>query len=164
MDLDTNIQKYLADRKADQRYASFDYCFNYFQEFRETGDVSALVSPANIQMTCLQLGFYLASWGMLRGSTDLLQESARSLIPVLAVVAHTEPSVWEIDADCYTDSNIDLLMALADTMREARPNMSDTLLTKIMLGIFGNVFRILVAVLQREATGLRLLVMEDTRG
>lgn len=138
MDLDNNIQKYLARRTPDARYASFDYCFNYFQSFRKTG-VRSLVSPANIQMSCLQLGFYLASWGMLRGSAVLLQQSARSLIPVLDVVARTETALWDIDAHCYTESNIDRLMELRDRIRGDRPNMSDILVTKIMLGVFGNV-------------------------
>src|ERR1700730_13232190 len=82
VDLDANLRKYLDGRKPNERYASFDYCFNYFQSFREAGDVPALVSPANVQLSCVQLGFYLASWGMLRGSAELLQKSARSLIPV----------------------------------------------------------------------------------
>ena len=67
VDLEINIKKYLdgdADsegRKPDARYASFDYCFNYFQSFREAGESAALAKPANIQLSCLHLGFYLAS-------------------------------------------------------------------------------------------------------
>jgi len=139
VDVDANLREYLEGRKPNERYASFDYCFNYFQSFRESRDVSALVSPVNIQISCLQLGFYLASWGMFRGSAELLQKSARSLIHVLEVVAHTETSLWELDAHCYTESNINRLMELASTIRQAQPSMSDTLVTKIMLGVFGNV-------------------------
>lgn len=139
MDLDTNLQRYLGGRKPNERYASFDYCFNYFQSFREAGDISALASPANIQVSCLQLGFYLASWGMLRGSAELLQKSARSLIPVIKVVAQIETSLWELDVECYTESNIQRLLELASTVRQAQPKMSDILVTKIMLGVFGSV-------------------------
>ena len=139
MHLDANLRKYLDGRKPSERYASFDYCFNYFQSFRESRDVSALASPANVQLSCLQLGFYLASWGMFRGSAELLQKSARNLIPVLEVVARTETFLWELDAHCYTDSNIQRLMEFASTIRQTQPNMSDTLITKIMLGVFGNV-------------------------
>ena len=139
MDLDANLRKYLDGRKPNERYASFDYCFNYFQSFRESRDISALAGPENVQLSCLQLGFYLASWGMLRGSAELLQKSARNLIAVLEVVARTEKSLWELDAHCYTESNIHRLVELASTIRQAQPNMSDTLVTKIMLGVFGNV-------------------------
>jgi hypothetical protein len=139
VDLDGNVRKYLDGRKPNDRYASFDYCFNHFQSFREAGTVSALASPANVQMSCLQLGFYLASWGMLRGSAELLQKSARSLVPIIEVVASTETSLWELDAHCYTESNILRLLQLASTIRRTQPNMSDTLVTKIMLGVFGSV-------------------------
>lgn len=145
MNLDTNLRKFLdgglgsGGRKPNERYASFDYCFNYFQSFRESGNISVLASPVNIQLSCLQLGFYLASWGMLRGSAELLQKSARHLIPIIEVVAGTDPSLWELDAHCYTDSNILRLGELADTIRRANPRMSATLLTKIMLGVFGSV-------------------------
>jgi hypothetical protein len=139
VDLDANLRKYLDGRKPNERYASFDYCFNYFQSFRESGDVSALASPVNVQLSCLHLGFYLASWGMLRGSTGLLKKSVRSLIPIIEVVACTQTSFWELDANCYSDSNIQLLLQLATKMRQAQPSMSDTLVTKIILGVFGSV-------------------------
>jgi hypothetical protein len=145
LDLDANLRRYLDGgtgsdgRTPNERYASFDYCFNYFQSFRESGKVSALASPANIQLSCLQLGFYLASWGMLRGSADLLQKSARHLMHVIEVVARTDTSLWELDAHCYTESNIQRLVELASTIRRTHPRMSDILVTKIMLGVFGSV-------------------------
>lgn len=145
MDLEANLRGYLDGgtnsdgRQPNERYASFDYCFNYFQSFRDSGNVSMIASADNVQLSCLHLGFYLASWGMLRGSTELLQKSVRCLIPVLEAVAHTDASFWEIDAGCYTESNIQRLLQVADKIRGALPGMSDTLLTKIMLGVFGGV-------------------------
>lgn len=91
-------------RSPDARYASFDYCFNYFQTFRESGNVSALADAENLHVSCLQLGFYLASWEMLRRSAALLQKSIRCFIPVIEIIAATEMSLWEIDADQYTES------------------------------------------------------------
>ena len=140
MDLDANLRAYLDGgtssdgRKPNERYASFDYCFNYFQSFRESGNISALASPSNVEASCLQLGFYLASWGMLRGSAELLQKSARHLIPVIEVVAGTDRSLWELDAHCYTESNIERICELAGRIRRGHARMSDILLTKIMLG------------------------------
>jgi hypothetical protein len=137
LDIDTNVRKFLDGRNANERYASFDYCFNYFQSFREAANVSLLASFDNIQLSCLHLGFYLASWGMFRGSTELLQKSARYLIPTVEAIARTDPSVWEIDADRYTEPNIRHILEVAGTIRAVQPGMSDTLLTKIMLGVFG---------------------------
>jgi hypothetical protein len=145
LDLEINIKKYLdgdADsegRHPDARYASFDYCFNYFQSFREAGEHAALATPANLQLSCLHLGFYLASWGMLRGSAELLQKSARHLARIVEVIADADASLWEIDAHCYTEGNIQRLLDTVRTFRQSQPGMSDILVTKIMLGVFGNV-------------------------
>ena len=145
MDLDANLRRYLdgatasSGRKPDARYTSFDYCFNYFQSCRDSGDISAAASPANVQLSCLHLGFYLASWGMLRGSAELLQKSARHFVPIIEAIANAEASLWELDADRYTESNIEGLLGQAGTIRRANGGMSDILVTKIMLGVFGSV-------------------------
>src|SRR6185437_15455954 len=70
VDIDANLATFLADRTPDARYASFDYCFNYFQEARESGDTSHLADNDHRMLSCLQLGFFLASWGMMRASGD----------------------------------------------------------------------------------------------
>lgn len=139
MNLDANVRWYLEDRNPNERYASFDYCFNYFQSFRESGATSALADPNNLQASCLQLGFYLASWGMLRGSTDLHEKSARYLIPIIDVIAQADAALWDLDAHCYTDSNIRHICELADAFRKVQPGMSDILVTKIMPGVFGSI-------------------------
>jgi hypothetical protein len=145
LNLDDNIRKYLdggADsggRKPDARYASFDYCFNYFQHFHETGNVRALAEREHVQLSCLHLGFYLASWGMLRGSAELLQKSARCLIPIIKLIGGADAVLWEIDAHCYTETNIRLLLETGRMFQQAQRGMSDILVTKIMLGVFGNV-------------------------
>lgn len=139
LNLDANLRRYLGGRKPDARYTSFDYCFNYFQSFHESGDIAGLASPENMQLGCLHLGFYLASWGMLRGSAELLQKSARHFVPVIETIASTDSSLWEIDADRYTESNIERLCEQAETIRRANGGMSDTLVTKVMLGVFGSV-------------------------
>lgn len=145
MNLQDNITRYLDGgagsdgRKPDARYASFDYCFNYFQSFHDAGNVGAVAEPENIQLSCLHLGFYLASWGMFRSSAKLLQKSARHLLPVIELIASADAALWEIDAHRYTEPNIRQLLETRHIFRQAHPSMSDTLVTKIMLGVFGNV-------------------------
>ncbi len=145
LNLDANLRRYLngatpaGGRKPDARYSSFDYCFNYFQSFRDSGNIADVADPENIQLSCLQLGFYLASWGMLRGSAELLQKSARHFVSVVEAIGGMDPALWEIDADTYTESNIDRLLDQARTLRQANGGMSDILVTKVMLGVFGSV-------------------------
>ncbi len=145
MDIEANLRSYLDGgatsdgRKPNERYSSFDYCFNYFQSFREAGNTTVLAHSDNLQLSCLQRGFYLASWGMYRGSAPLLQKSARCLVPVVEVIAATDKPLWQIDANSYTESKILQLWELARKISHARPGMSDILITKIMLGVFGSV-------------------------
>lgn len=139
MVLETSITTYLANRKADARYASFDYCYNYFQSFREAGNVGAPAEPGNIQLGCLHLGFFLASWGMYRGSSELLRMSARYLVPIVELVARAKTPLWDLDAHCYSDHSIAQLLETGGALRKIQPAMSDTLITKIMLGVFGSV-------------------------
>src|SRR3989338_740221 len=121
------------------RYASCDYCFNYFQEFK---DKTELVNKDNIQNSCLHLGFYLASWGMYRGSANLLQKSVKIFEPLIKYIASEKCNVWGIDVDSYTEDNISKLIKCQKIIeKELRIDQKgkDILVTKIMLGVFGNV-------------------------
>jgi hypothetical protein len=122
------------------RYASFDYCYNYFQTFREQGELPLLASPDRMEQSCLQLGFYLASWGMFRGSSALLQHSSKRLEPLISALATTPQPLWEIDANSYTDDRIHALLEHSSSLRRLIPGgASDTLITKVLLGVFGSV-------------------------
>lgn len=59
------VKKYLSGITADEfhRYKSWDNCFQAFSVFKQT------------EIEVLELAFYLASWGMYRGSSGLLQKN-----------------------------------------------------------------------------------------
>jgi hypothetical protein len=146
VDLKANLDSFMADRKPDARYTSFDYCFNYFQSHRERDEVARLAAPEGMQASCLQLGFYLASWGMFRGSGLLIGRSAKQFEPVMELIAQTPRETWEIDAHCYTDEACGKIVDLSERIRQALRDParalrypSGTLATKVMLGVFGNV-------------------------
>jgi hypothetical protein len=75
-----NLDAFLRRRSPAARYAPFDYCFNYFQDARDAGETAALASADRLELPCFRLGFYLASWGMMRGSRGLHRSSLRELI------------------------------------------------------------------------------------
>ena len=143
MDISGNINDYLKDRLPDKRYSSFDYCYNYFRKFYEQDNIEAIASSANVQLSCLQLGFYLASWGMLRGSSFLLQKSVKHYEQLISVISKMPKVCWEIDLDSYSNENIakllDLHKYILGSLGENNRYASTTLVTKIMLGVFGNV-------------------------
>ena len=129
-------------RQPDERYASFDYCYNYFYSFYKNNNLKKLANPQNLQTSCLQLGFYLASWGMMRGSSFLLEKSVRNYKGLIQTISEINPKLWEIDVNNYNDENIALLMDCKKQIIHAlgkQNKPSDTLITKIMLGVFANV-------------------------
>jgi hypothetical protein len=149
IDIAANVAKYFGDRSPVERAASFDYCFNYFQGFRARDEIAALASPANVESSCLHLGYYLASWGMLRGSSVLHTKSYRFFVPVIQAIAQEPEAVWGIDVDKYTEANIAELLELSRRISAAMAAKSakgdpvtaptETLVTKVLLGIFGSV-------------------------
>jgi hypothetical protein len=138
VDIAVHATRYLQGRGDTARYASFDYCFNYFQSFHDENRTTALTEAGQVETSCLQLGFYLASWGMFRGKAALLQHSAKSLGPAVRVVADAPEAVWRADADDYSPP---VRAALTKVYRELRASLpggqSQTLVTKTMLGVFG---------------------------
>jgi len=144
MDIESNIKLFSDDRQPERRFASFDYCFNYFQSFWESGNVADIAAAENIPLSCLHLGFYLASWGMFRGSSGLRSRSLKQFEPVVELIARTPSDVWAVDAHCYSEEICHRLVSIANSIGEALhyPNgawPTRTLETKIMLGVFGNV-------------------------
>ncbi len=148
MDIGKNIRTYIEGDentkgiKPLERYSSFDYCFNYFQSFREQNRIGDIANPSHIQESCLQLGFYLASWGMLRGSSFLQSKSMKVYEPLIHAISNENPILWEIDANNYSPDNIHSILGFRKKVIQIldfRNGPSDILVTKIMLGVFGNV-------------------------
>jgi hypothetical protein len=134
------VDRYLGDREPTSRYASFDYCFNYFQGHR--ADVFTLGQPGELQSACKELGLYLASWGMYRGKSRLLQRSVKALEPVIEAVVGAPEEIWQLDVDGFDAAGIAVAMRVRDQLRDAfRPAIggtpTHTLLSKTMLGVFG---------------------------
>jgi len=82
------LDKFRNDQKYNHygRFASFDYCYNYFHNFYINKNIKDIAKKENIETSNLQLGFYLASWGMYRGSTHVLQKSVKYLENVIIYI------------------------------------------------------------------------------
>ncbi len=133
-DLETVVSEFMSQTKSDEnhRYTSFDYCYNYFSS---TEDLTK-----DIEKSCLMLGFYLASWGMFRGSSFLLQKNVGCFKKTVHYISDLDKSVWQIDVDNYTDENIDTIIKLYSGIKDCliENNERDlVLVTKILLGVFG---------------------------
>ncbi|OGS21688.1 MAG: hypothetical protein A2252_11655 [Elusimicrobia bacterium RIFOXYA2_FULL_39_19] len=136
-----NIEAFLKLREPNNRYASFDYCFNYFRQFYKDNSIEQLATNANMQNSCLQIASYLASWGMYRGSSFLLKyKSITNFKGLIKGITEIDNRVWTIDVDKYDNSMIQLLLNTKKTIKDLlgnENNPSDTLVSKIMMGVFG---------------------------
>ena len=130
--IETAILEFTTSTQPNDRYTSFDYCYNYF---KTTADLTK-----DIEKSCLTLGFYLASWGMFRGSSFLLQKSGNHFQPTIEYISTLDKSIWNIDIDTYDEKNIQVILKIyrgIKTRLIVNGNTDMTLVTKILLGVFG---------------------------
>lgn len=123
------------------RYRSWEHCYRFFSQ-----------QPADTDLACLHLGFYLASWGMYRGSAFLLQKDYRVHRPVVEELCKAEyqglraVSLTELQS-ARGAQHIATVMGLVHRIKQCyielighgprAINVTDTLATKILLGTLG---------------------------
>lgn len=140
-------QKYMDEIMYDAhaRYLSWEHCYGFFAKNH--------VNPneEQLDLMCLHLAWYLASWGMLRGSSFLLQKDYRIHLPVVKLLVSEEfRELYDCPIEKYTESEIlDKIISLSSKIIELYKgltidvgdgegrNASDTLVTKILLGTVG---------------------------
>ncbi|MEQ1525671.1 MAG: hypothetical protein ABL911_02860 [Gallionella sp.] len=135
----TKVGEFYQSLKDDKhhRYLSWEHCYDYFGQ-----------DDVDLDKACLHMAFYLASWGMYRGSSFLLWKDY--LIHKEVVIQLLENKhLRKINAD-YSDSDIGEIIELCNWVRgwykdnlgkingkEKAAIASDTLVTKIVLGALG---------------------------
>ena len=131
-------------KDAHGRYMSWRHCYNAFMENRNNTDENVL------DYLALHLAFYLASWGMYRGSSFLLQKDYKVHVPIIRILMEDKYNpLMGISAEgLIEDANLELLEDVSERIRRAyaaeKPsfegiinNATDTLVTKILLGTLG---------------------------
>lgn len=117
-----------------RRERSWDFCFNHFQDHARPTETMGL--------SCLHLGYYLASWGMMRGSSFLFKETnAMHYQGVVEVVEEHNEVMRGFDVPDYRDpARKEALDAAWVDLREAlvpEGVRSVTLVSKVMMGVWG---------------------------
>lgn len=142
IDLSIIIERYLKYSFDDQyhRYKSWEHCF------------AAFASNTDQDFLALHLGFYLASWGMYRGSSGLLQKSYQIHNKAVAILKSKPYQQLQCNATHeITAENIPLLFELKNELAAhyssigfTRGNKTalkitatDTLISKVLLGTLG---------------------------
>lgn len=119
---------------ARRRERSWDFCFNHFQDHPQPTQA--------MELSCLHLGYYLASWGMLRGSSFLFRETnLRHYRATIDVIQQHNPALRGVDVDSYCDPATDGARDAAwRDLRHAllpKDGQSITLVSKVMMGVWG---------------------------
>ncbi len=118
------------------RYRSWELCYGYFRRITPAG------IAAQRDTAALQLGFYLASWGMYRGSGFLIKHAYIVHEPVIDCLATREYlPLWHTEFGCEKGDSrlIPMIESVIKAIRGAyKPfKATDTLITKVILGTFG---------------------------
>ena len=119
------------------RYRSWEHCYGYFNKATPAGTLDQRDHAA------LQLGFYLASWGMYRGSGFLLQHAYSVHLAVVDCLASPAfKPLWKPDIGSKTNHRAlaPIILAAVEAVRHAYApagQATDTLISKVMLGTFG---------------------------
>ena len=124
------------------RYKSWEHCYTYFKSNRFS-------DAKDVDVFALHLFAYLSSWGMLRGSSFLLQKDYKFHRDIVDIILNPKYDVLQdIDLATIDNRKIDLILDLGNNIRrsyrertylvngveDANKEATDTLVTKILLG------------------------------
>lgn len=127
----------LMNEDKNHRYRSWDHCYKAFQDLFNSN------SNERIDFATLHLSFFLASWGMYRGSSQLLQKDYRINTPIISELIRPEYRLLNsIDFDQIERNSKEveiiygLIKKLHSIYAQLKISPTNTLLTKVLLGTF----------------------------
>lgn len=134
------------DKDNNGRFKSWEYCYENFYKAHQLEKADEKVKD----YLCLQLAFYLASWGMYRASSFLLKKDYKVHKTIIDILLDDKyESLWGIKINEYKDEDklnklFDLVTKIKteyDDIRSSvstsKSKISDTLVTKVLLGTLG---------------------------
>lgn len=130
------------------RYKSWEYCYKVFYDAHKSKEIA----EDYLDSLCLNLAFYLASWGMYRGSSFLLKKDYKVHKEVVKeILLDNYDELWNMDIRDYLKTESQkLLMELVSNIKkiynsvrlstidkEVKNEISNTLITKVLMGTMG---------------------------
>ena len=138
----------------DHRYKSWEHCYNFFKSIKNKE-----LSEIELNLAQLHLAFYLASWGMYRGSSFILQKDYTIFKGIVKKILSKEYlPLWHIEKNLDKKEQLNELFTILyskieDELKKIRnsvknhpdfkrklneiDDISSTLVTKILLGTIG---------------------------
>lgn len=132
------------DRAKDDRYPrlhAWEHLWDYIQGIPTW---KGIANDKNIEKSALHLGFYLANWGMFRGSSKLLNVNINFFQDFTGMLfTKIDQSFWNLELADFTEDNVDAVAEFDNVLSEIckfendRISWTDTLVTKVLLGVWG---------------------------
>lgn len=166
------VKRYETDQRSPyERYASWRYCFDHF---------GGQGCSEDSELTKLRLGFFLASWGMYRGSGFLLKLDETVHKGIAEIVHRTEfKGLHGHSPACMEAVKIEEIANLYEAIEayyikraecfsiamDKKQNATATLVTKVMLGTMGCIiaFDNYAVSAIRKTAGLRNMPVESAK-
>ena len=136
-----NTYKEIANDQ-NHRYRSWEHCYKFFKENRHSSNVE-------IEHFSLHLFAYLSSWGMLRGSSFLLQKDYKFHNEIVEIILDSRYDfLQDLNIATLSNKDVEIVMEIKDRIRERyydrthlvngttgkNKTATDTLVSKILLG------------------------------
>lgn len=124
------------------RYKSMIYCFKFFQN----NVIGKKPDEKTFDLAALNLAMYLASWGMYRGSSFLLRCNYKVFIDLIKNICKYKFALYALEennpkqiVECFKKIEKYLQEKKLEYSKREKPTkkIGTTLITKIMLGVFG---------------------------
>jgi len=155
-EISRNVQKFYGSisNVKDHRYKSWEHCYLFFQKSRNKE-----LTMEELDLAQLHLAFYLASWGMYRGSSFLLQKDYTVYFNLVKEIFDKKYEIlWEIEKnlgkkdemgklflELYSNLETELIKIKRtlsnhqdlDNKSFNQTDVSSILITKIILGTIG---------------------------
>lgn len=129
-----------SEKREFHRYKSMIYCFKIFQN----NVIGKKPDEKTFDLAALNLAMYLASWGMYRGSSFLLRCNYKVFIDLIKNICKYKFDPYNIEkndqkqiVECFKDIEEYLKEIKPEYSKQERDEIGTTLITKIMLGVFG---------------------------
>ena len=131
-EIETLLDKTLKQCQKDKhsRYLSWEHCYIFFKE----NGTKILKDENLLDLASLNLAFYLASWGMYRGSSRLLGKDYKVHRNVIESLLENCLDLWNSDVKWEQIEKANEI--IVNSYKENDISPTNTLKSKILMGIF----------------------------
>lgn len=132
-----------SQKKRFHRNKSWEHCYIFFRKYKHIYNDKELTDKA-----ALHLGFFLASFGMLRGSSFLIKRDYKFYIPIINILfKNNYGQLWSVE-EIPNEEQIELIFCLKQELEKEIENLNrsmadnvvhqtDMIISKIMMGTIG---------------------------